>query len=408
MPLIIMRHAERLDYVDKLWIKKNGRPWDPPLTEKGKHRVKLRVQSMQAGEAISAFLGKHGLPPVTRALTSPLVRCVQTCAIAAEAAGFQGKLSVEPALAEYVCDEWYYSWAIPGANANWGGPCHCRVGNVRVAKEKMHPAAREPVGSLYMTAEELNEPSSSGSCGVDLEYKPVMSASNLKRTVYDRELSIEAKSRLQIVELSEDLYPGETVLVCSHGGPVGEMYAHLINSTNPRESGVRVNQATIKVGYTALFLCVREMGIWRALVAGHDHKQRSKRLSGSNKPKVSSGRRLSSYFTAFKKSLTFTRPISFSDGTQRSAHIWCLAFSDGAQLSAQRLAMVQFYSQRCSQRFVNANENKERKQPRMNQSQSQDQVTCPLTKDQNLKNCTVLLKYRYIILYIGPTVLYST
>eukprot|EP00959_Pyramimonas_sp_CCMP1952_P261333 5463632-Pyramimonas_sp.AAC.1 len=63
MPLIIMRHAERLDYVDKLWIKKNGRPWDPPLTEKGKHRVKLRVQSMQAGEAISAFLGKHGLPP---------------------------------------------------------------------------------------------------------------------------------------------------------------------------------------------------------------------------------------------------------------------------------------------------------------------------------------------------------
>lgn len=288
MPLIIMRHAERRDYVDKLWFRKElqeGRPWDAPLTDKGK------VMAVNAGTAIREFIDKHGLPPVTRAFTSPLVRCVETCALAARAAGYDGKLAVEPALAEYVCDEWYYSWAIPGANANWGGPCHCRVGNVKVPREKMHPAARQPVGTLYLTPEKLNEPSISGSSGVDLDYVPVMSTSEMTRTVYDPESPSETASRRQILKLSEDMFPGETVLLCSHGGPVGEMYAHLINSTNP---DARVSLANIRVGYTALFLLQKIEGKWRALVAGSDKHRKS-----------ASSRGMAKVMNTMKKTLSF-------------------------------------------------------------------------------------------------------
>mmetsp|Transcript_7096 Transcript_7096/g.14338 ORF Transcript_7096/g.14338 Transcript_7096/m.14338 type:complete len:314 (-) Transcript_7096:154-1095(-) len=295
MPLIIMRHAERRDYVDKLWLRKEiqgGRPWDAPLTDKGK------VMAVNAGNAIRSFLDTHGLPPVTRALTSPLVRCVETCALAANAAGYHGKMAVEPALAEYVCDEWYYSWAIPGANANWGGPCHCRVENVRVPREKMHPAARKPVGSLYLTPEELNEPSISGSSGVDLDYVPVVSTSTMTRTVYDKESSSEASSRLEVLKISEDMFPGETVLLCSHGGPVGEMYAHLVNSTAPE---TRVNPSTVRVGYTALFLLLKEEGKWRALVAGSDKHRKQGSKAGSG------GFRMSKAFAAIKKSFSFSK-----------------------------------------------------------------------------------------------------
>ena len=33
MPVIVLRHGERLDYVDPRWVGSAARPWDPPLTE---------------------------------------------------------------------------------------------------------------------------------------------------------------------------------------------------------------------------------------------------------------------------------------------------------------------------------------------------------------------------------------
>ncbi|MGB1601202.1 MAG: hypothetical protein ACPIOQ_51160, partial [Promethearchaeia archaeon] len=33
MPVIVLRHGERLDYVDPRWLGSAARPWDPPLTE---------------------------------------------------------------------------------------------------------------------------------------------------------------------------------------------------------------------------------------------------------------------------------------------------------------------------------------------------------------------------------------
>ena len=32
MPVIVLRHGERIDYIDRSWVGKAERPWDPPLT----------------------------------------------------------------------------------------------------------------------------------------------------------------------------------------------------------------------------------------------------------------------------------------------------------------------------------------------------------------------------------------
>jgi hypothetical protein len=35
MPIIVLRHGERADYVDASWVAQSLRPWDPPLTGVG-------------------------------------------------------------------------------------------------------------------------------------------------------------------------------------------------------------------------------------------------------------------------------------------------------------------------------------------------------------------------------------
>jgi len=227
------------------------------------------------------MLIENGLPPVSRALSSPFVRCVDTCSRAAIASGYPGKLCIEPAIAETVCDEWYYSWAIPGADANWAGPSHCRVGNRKVPLDKMHPAALRPVGTLFLNPEDLNAPEHCGPSGVDLNYVPVVAASDLTRSAYKQESKAEASQKLAVLECCEALYPGETVLLCSHGGPCSEMYEHLITSTdqekslNERSGSKSPTRARVgKVGYTALFLVVKVAGSWLALMkASTSHRR---------------------------------------------------------------------------------------------------------------------------------------
>eukprot|EP00245_Coleochaete_scutata_P010395 TRINITY_DN362_c0_g1_i1.p1 TRINITY_DN362_c0_g1~~TRINITY_DN362_c0_g1_i1.p1 ORF type:complete len:321 (-),score=42.50 TRINITY_DN362_c0_g1_i1:96-1058(-) len=65
--LIVMRHAERLDEVDATWATTTDRPWDPPLSERG------RMQAWELGRNLK----DEGMD-ITRVITSPFLRCVQT------------------------------------------------------------------------------------------------------------------------------------------------------------------------------------------------------------------------------------------------------------------------------------------------------------------------------------------
>ena len=117
--VLLSRHADRLDYRflkrGDNWQAQAERPWDCPLTPEGYE------QGFAMGTAAAAHCRRLGLPPVTRIITSPMLRCGQTATAAAEAIGVTS-LVVEPGLAETMCEQWYRSWGVPGADSTWGGP----------------------------------------------------------------------------------------------------------------------------------------------------------------------------------------------------------------------------------------------------------------------------------------------
>eukprot|EP00271_Cylindrocystis_brebissonii_P008533 TRINITY_DN2290_c1_g1_i2.p1 TRINITY_DN2290_c1_g1~~TRINITY_DN2290_c1_g1_i2.p1 ORF type:complete len:510 (-),score=98.83 TRINITY_DN2290_c1_g1_i2:335-1864(-) len=65
--MIAMRHAERLDEVDQSWCATAQRPWDPPITSKG------REMAFEAGRRLRL----EGWE-ITRVVVSPFLRCIQT------------------------------------------------------------------------------------------------------------------------------------------------------------------------------------------------------------------------------------------------------------------------------------------------------------------------------------------
>ena len=66
--VVVMRHGDRNDNVDPVWISTAARPWDPPLAKEG------RVRAFGTGRKFCQNLGF----PIHRVFVSPFLRCVQT------------------------------------------------------------------------------------------------------------------------------------------------------------------------------------------------------------------------------------------------------------------------------------------------------------------------------------------
>ena len=66
--VVVMRHGDRKDNFEPLWMTTAERPWDPPLVEGG------RVRAFCTGRKIRNQLGF----PIHRVFVSPFVRCVET------------------------------------------------------------------------------------------------------------------------------------------------------------------------------------------------------------------------------------------------------------------------------------------------------------------------------------------
>ena len=260
MPLVVVRHGERLDYVEReAWFAKNpARPWDPPLSDKG------RKQAADAGAHIRKLLETHGLPPVTRTFSSPLVRCVETAILASQSAMANGNsappVSSEPSLAESGNKDWYYSWGIPGADGTWGGPKHCRSSEVDVPRDQVQAAAFQPAGELLLSTPDLKN-----RFGDDLvlDATPFLAKEGLKYSWDSPETRDETKAR--VGGFAQDChanYPDETVLLCAHGGGCAMICRFLTDGDA---------QAC---GYTGIFILKNdgdEKG-WKALEKGNiDH-----------------------------------------------------------------------------------------------------------------------------------------
>lgn len=66
--IIVMRHGDRIDNFDPLWISTAPRPWDPPLVQEG------RVRAFCTARKFRNLFGY----PLHRVFVSPFLRCIQT------------------------------------------------------------------------------------------------------------------------------------------------------------------------------------------------------------------------------------------------------------------------------------------------------------------------------------------
>lgn len=72
--VIVMRHGDRRDNFDPMWVKTAARPWDPPLVDAGLERAFRTGRDLRQ-------LGF----PIHRVFVSPFFRCVQTASQAISA-----------------------------------------------------------------------------------------------------------------------------------------------------------------------------------------------------------------------------------------------------------------------------------------------------------------------------------
>jgi len=89
----LVRHGERLDFVDREWYKTAKAPHDPPLTERG----------LRQAEETGRFLQARG--PVSQVLASPFLRTVQTADRIAEALDLP--LCLEHGASEWLNGQWF-------------------------------------------------------------------------------------------------------------------------------------------------------------------------------------------------------------------------------------------------------------------------------------------------------------
>jgi broad specificity phosphatase PhoE len=251
MPMVICRHGERTDYVTPGWTAAAARPWDPPLTPKG------HEQAVLAGRQILNHLKRLHLPPIQQVFSSPLLRCASTAVQIAGQLGPALDVKIEPNLVETICENWYYSWAIPGADGTWGGPGGSQAPKEHFEDAALRAQATASAATLYLGPAEL----SSVSSVIDSGYRARSDLAAYRWGQYETE-DQTARRVADFGAAQAAAHPGSTVLLVTHGGPSSLTVEHL---TGVAEGTVPV------VGYTGLHVLAEPAaagGSWRALVTG--------------------------------------------------------------------------------------------------------------------------------------------
>lgn len=270
MAVILARHGERLDYAElglraageTGWFDTAARPWDPPLTPLG-HR-----QAAALGRAASRSAEQLGLPPLTRIFVSPFQRCVETGLAVADAAGIPS-VRVEPSLAEALCDSFFRSWCVPGADSTWGGPAG---GSQEGAPkdEDLRPEALGPASGL-LPFERVGA-LRAGKAAVDLSYEPFLPlpALSYRWGGFESEEKLGARMK-DFFDFAAESFPKETVMLVSHGGPTQALFERAVS-----------DEPSPMCGYCGFHVLRREAGGdgWAAPVVGE--MAHVKELSGGD------------------------------------------------------------------------------------------------------------------------------
>ena len=79
--VFVMRHGDRIDNFEPLWVSTAARPWDPPLVQDG------MIRAFRTGQRIRSQI------PIHRVFVSPFLRCIQT---ASEVVSALSAVNVDP------------------------------------------------------------------------------------------------------------------------------------------------------------------------------------------------------------------------------------------------------------------------------------------------------------------------
>ena len=273
--VIVARHGERLDYYlrDKPphnFVTTAERPWDPPLTERG------RLQGRALGKHLANVVSDLGLGRLSGVYSSPLIRCCQTAAEAIVGYNHGSsnptndlKVQVEPGVVESMTENWYKSWCLEGSNGSWGGPPNVTNPNELMRNER----ANQPAHNLLRTGREVHsyfsmQPETDArDDSIQYCFNPnklvphkdlasILAPSNdsifqypsiqegtaatayLKRPICDFsyhwgnfESGLDQQDRMHhVIESLAEKHEGETILVVSHGGPVTHLFERLMKA----------------------------------------------------------------------------------------------------------------------------------------------------------------------------------
>lgn len=257
--VIVVRHGERLDYICKgsgdNWIPTAPEPWNPPLTETG------CLQGYKLGTFVPSILKRNNISPkVSAVYSSPLLRCLQTSSnvlrglVSATTENDKQsvfsslRVRVEQGLMESMYEDWYRSWCLPGSDSTWG---YRDPSNEDLSEESMHPMAKLPIQSGILpklrtslsSAVEICD-KEAGNAGEEKEEGPKMypllvdTEHGLDKSVHPIEqpyrwgtcepYSVTKERLLRVVESLAEKHKGETIILCSHGGPVTHLYGSLM------------------------------------------------------------------------------------------------------------------------------------------------------------------------------------
>ncbi|MCD9638979.1 hypothetical protein HAX54_023214 [Datura stramonium] len=200
--VIVMRHGDRLDNFEELWVMKAERPWDPPLHQDGKIRAFCTGQKIRSNMDF----------PIHRVFVSPFLRCVQTAAEVVRA----------------LCDVANHNGEFNNSNSD---SVIIDPSKVKVSIEyglcemlnlvAIRAAAAPKDGDFKFSISQYESELPAGT--VDNTVEPVY------KKLPDWEETLEsARARyVKVVKALADKYPSENLLLVTHGEGVGSIFSEL-------------------------------------------------------------------------------------------------------------------------------------------------------------------------------------
>ncbi|PON70224.1 Histidine phosphatase [Trema orientale] len=184
--VVVMRHGDRLDNFEHLWVSKAARPWDPPLFESG------LIRAFSTGQKLRNNLGF----PIHRVFVSPFLRCVQT-----------------------ACE------VISGLFAVTGGSVPIDASKIKVSieyglcemlnNEAIRPVSAPRDGDFGFNVSELEGLFPDGT--VDRSVEPVYK----ELPKWPEQVNASRNRYVHVIKALADKYPNENLLLVTHGEGVG-------------------------------------------------------------------------------------------------------------------------------------------------------------------------------------------